>query len=107
MSDQSRAGLVRHEGGWNGGRFVPELKDGDQVFIYVFGEHCDTEIKAKLRRVEIHGKDFDHGHEYAWTNEDFMVEVEGDLFNRQTSLIGLLRNPVQSNVKFVILDNNP
>ena len=50
---------------WNGGRFEPSLKSVKEIFIN--GE------KIPFKVIEIHGSDYDHGHNYSWSNYDLKL----------------------------------
>lgn len=97
--------LIYFEGGWNGGQLKPaDLKVGDRIEVYLLGQYhdCDTPLLGTLKQeIARHGVDHDHGHEYHWTGQDFLVEMDGDIFNRGTRLISLCEGSAKE-VKLIL-----
>ncbi|URC22480.1 hypothetical protein KAMAJI_00520 [Serratia phage vB_SmaM-Kamaji] len=76
--------------GWNGGSFSHKVHEGLTISIVhpYSGQVLDYGTLTKGNIIE--GHDFDMGHEYAWEFQDWFVVIEGDRYDRRTSLRALL-----------------
>lgn len=92
LSGFKELGLLVLEGGWNGGQWLVRTSPDTEVNVHKLISPSDTimlGLKSGMfdaKIISITGIDHDHGHEYKWTNKDFILSVPSEIGIIEVSL---------------------